>query len=259
VDTAYVYWSDWLPSYNFNGIRRAPIGGGSPTNLVTNTFNPNEHWPRYLAQDSTSLYWIATPYYCPGGVCPATSGVFAMTLPGSVPSVLTSIPYHKNDPMESRKIALDSGYVFVFGYTTTWEDSTLYRIPISGGAAAPIAAGLRRPQNIAATGGYVYYTVTGAGSPGLNDFLYRIPTAGGTATNITSHVLGFSDLEVKGSFAYLIVGSGSGSIERADVTVQLGPTTVLAPNQQGPRGLAVDATHVYWATDIPKAILRAPK
>jgi hypothetical protein len=53
--------------------------------------------------------------------------------------------------------------------------------------------------------------------------------------------------------------SDDGTVTSIDRGVDAGSPIQLASGQQKPRGIAVDATHVYWATQLGGTIVKVPK
>jgi hypothetical protein len=53
LDNEYIYWTAPVSEYTRGRLKKMPLTGGSPVDLATDLYNPQE-----LTVDGTSIYWV---------------------------------------------------------------------------------------------------------------------------------------------------------------------------------------------------------
>ncbi|HSY25157.1 MAG TPA: hypothetical protein VK841_23690 [Polyangiaceae bacterium] len=203
VDGTGIYWSQDVA--DGGSVMVAPFGGGAPSIVAADQNSPNA-----LTVLPTGLFWLSLD-----GIewSPAPSG-------SGTPITLGQIGVSNNGP-----IAADSNAVY------TLSECTVYRTPLDGGTATPLAppsfstgSCLAAGTTIAVDDASAYWPIrTGSGNP-LNS----------------------------GSVVSASLAGGGGS-----------PAGAIASGQNGPNNVAVDALHVYWTNHgvngQPGQVMRANK
>ena len=129
VDALNVYWS----SYDDGAVRRVPIGGGAIATLASGEVNPG---PLILFGDN--VYWPR-----------AGAGIFVLPLGGGAGH---AVPLQDFQPLFG--FAIDGDGV----YWTTFTGGGVYRAPLAGGAATPLALGQGQVQCLLVDPPWVYFT-----------------------------------------------------------------------------------------------------
>lgn len=148
--------------------------------------------------------------------------------------------------------------------------TTTHFSDFAGGMTAPaeLASGEKYPRRVAAKGGYAYFTDAGSSaSPASNGnagFVVRAPLAGGAVEVLTPEIDDPFDVAVDGANAYFTsgghgAGPSGGETGSAVYAVALagGAPTKLADALYA-QGIAVDATHVYYADADAGELRRVP-
>jgi len=276
VDATNVYWADWD-----DGPKKVSLNGGSVVTLVSGSTSA----AKALAVDATSVYWTA--YYGEVNKVPITGGA-VVTLASGQDSPLgiavdaTSVYWTNGDPNGSSrplvlKVPLGGGIVStlvtqsntekdaeeitVDATSVYWIDhfaNAIKKVPLNGGPVTTISTSVQSISVGDLTGGItvdatnVYWTDDNA--------VMKAPLSGGPGVALTSGMGTFSlrctpGLVIDAQNAYW--SSLSGSVLKVPLTG--GRTTTLAEGLSNPRGIAVDATSVYWVDIIDDTVLKTTK
>jgi hypothetical protein len=167
-------------------------------------------------------------------------------------------------------LALDATHV----YWTNQGNGTVMKAPLAGGTAVELTAGLDTPIGIAVDATHAYVAAQGS--------VVELPLAGGVATTLASGAFDAWGVAVDATHVYwttstsvarttkqpggsveliatasigegFIAVDGSGvyfTAEGDDAVMKAplagGSTVILASDQYDPRGIALDASNVYW-------------
>jgi hypothetical protein len=136
VDSTHVYWTreDWTTGQ----VRRALIGGGGMTTLITNLDSPSG-----LALDSTQLYFTEA----------GTGKAYHANKDGSG---LASYYTASISPYMAGSIAVDNTNAYWVD-TTSLHDGRLHRVAKGGGTINDLALGLFGPGGVHVTATHVYW------------------------------------------------------------------------------------------------------
>jgi sugar lactone lactonase YvrE len=146
-------------------------------------------------------------------------------------------------------------------YWTHERGGLVRRANLDGSNAMAVASGQPSPKELAALGGFLYFTVSDAKT------LRRVPLAGGTVEAISAPAdddfppvaYGSGIVESAGVLFYR---ESSWGIGRAGRVVRFDPvadTFMLLANAAGAAGVAVDAEHAYFTSPEDSTIGRAPR
>lgn len=191
-----------------------------------------------VAVDSTSVYWAV---YEGGDVLRAPrAGGTTERLAGS------------QDFVNAIAADADDNVYWSIGHGTS-PGGTIRRL--AKGARTPVdfASGQADAKSVAVDATHVYWIVGGGydGKGGVTSpGIHRKSRSGGTVEDVATPLDGPTRLVLDGDDVVVIVEgsppfSGNGAVVK--VSKRSGAVTILAPKQTNPRGLAVDATHVYWS------------
>lgn len=228
ASSATLYWIEGgaaLASEGIGRIRKAHILGGTPTTVasgILNTSNPPSV--------------ISGPFIYVGD----KGAIKKLSLDGGFPEILYSIGINQNAAGFINDIATDDAFL----YWTESNDSTVRRMPISGGLATTLSTFTSaRAKQIAVVNGFVYW-VDDMSSAG--DSIRQMPVAGGTLKTIASNIQGLTGLEVDSNSAYFAEYE-TGDIRK--VSVNGGTVTTLFDGsaRDSPSSITQDQTHVYWS------------
>jgi hypothetical protein len=147
LDSTSVYWA--APLETTPAIMKAPIGGGGPAVVVTQTA-PS---PLYLTVDATNVYFItqANAFSSGGVLSGGTSGIWKAPITGGAAVPLVT---GLNNPLG---ISVDSTSVY-------WCDSgteTISKIAIAGGTAVTVASGVGFITDLAVDTKTIYFAAGG--------------------------------------------------------------------------------------------------
>jgi len=223
ADGVSVYWAD----IGLNEVRKAPLGGGAVTTLVSSGTVGTP-----VAVDSSHVFWFDS----------AAGSVMQADLDGSNPAVVEAGQSNVNS------LAADGGFLFWSAQTRIMAEDLS-----AGGAATAIASGRTDAGHVAADATHVYWA---EGPWGGTRTVQRVLRTGGAPEQIAdkaafaialdaTHVYG-TDNSV-GSGDIWRVPKGGGTIE------------ILAPGQVWPFDIAVDDVAVYWAGETGAEVYKVAK
>jgi hypothetical protein len=203
--------------------------------------------PNALAIDSTNIYWANEDEE--SGV-PSNNGSIAMASLGGGMQVLAG------QRLAPSGIAVDATTVYWVDAGTATASGSVNKVPIAGGPVTMLASAVN-PSAIAVDATNVYFTTISvtAVDPGGHDTyastIARVPKAGGAVTVLVkSGVYTPSNLLVDATSAYWVDGGDRSSDHTGIFKVAIGGgvPTALAIGDFYNRGLALDASSVYFAT-----------
>jgi hypothetical protein len=209
VDATSVYFGEAITG---GAIKKRPIAGGSLVTLAS-----NQHAPYELALDATHARWF--DYF--GGT------VAEVPLSGGTVTTLGV------GPGDVAGVAVDASGVY---WTTT--TGTVMKVPLSGGTPTPIvtwSGGYGGP--IVSNGSSIFWISS-------DTTLRKASTSGANATVFASGQLQPSALAFDSSSLYWTNYSNWTVMK---LPLGGGAPIELVQTSGGPRDIAIDATHVYWA------------
>jgi hypothetical protein len=264
------------------------VDGGTCSNGPCRVIATGQPFPRAVAVDSTSIYWVNE------GTEPkdeVDGALMKASLDGGAPVVLAA------DQPFALSIAVDDVNVYWVSQDGA-NGAKVQKVPLQGGTPVVLATGVLDASGLAVDGSNVYYQFlaggfimavpiaggtpvtlnTLGGSPVIdstslyfattdrnaaltgvagNHLLVSMPRAGGALTVLTSS----SDAQL-GQVTSLAVGSTNlywGDNDKQTIEtlpVHGGTRSTLATKQQTPFGMAVDAVNLYWST--ASAVMELP-
>ena len=255
VDAGNLYWNNW----GSESVVRMPFGG-TPAIIATGTIGP-------FAIDSTSVYWISTSggslmmgpltggpavtladrssvatralrtlaldansvYF--GEYRPCLGVLMMVAKAGGSPTALGS-----SNQEEAVALAVDATNLYGSSYR-----AGLFKLPLAGGNPVKLAADLA--DSLVVAGSTVLWT--------SGTRLLKMPIAGGTPVQIGADASAM--VATNGTEVFWAKNSGGSVIS----TPIAGGTDKVLANFQYPRGIAVDATSVYWTSDT--SIMKVPR
>ena len=238
TDGTNVYWTD----YSAGSVMKVAVSGtGTPVLLASDQFYANA-----IAVDGTNVYWTTYSYGSPdGGVgspIPGTGSVMEVAKSGGVsPVTLASGQYAPTS------IAVYGTNVYWNGYSTD-TGASLSKAAISGGSPAPLAVALGNVGPIVVDAAGIYW-IAGMGPTGG---VQRLALSGGAAVTLVPVSTGLNAAIGIDSTNVYWVDPDFGKVMKAALTGDSPPVT-LALGQGGggmQHLLAVDATSVYWNTQV---------
>lgn len=199
-------------------IMKVPLAGGVPVTLASGQLHPQG-----VATDATHVYWTAG-----GDLMDGPGSVMKLPLAGGTPITLASPPLPWG-------IGLDATHVYWLGSFA--DGAVLRRVPIGGGAPSIIVpSDSWTVQGLAVDESGVYF----AEYAGLK----KVDHAGGAVTELVAvDITQRDDVALDATSVYFTTPYEVMKVAKAG-----GPATTLA-SQVYARGIAVDATHVYFVDD----------
>jgi hypothetical protein len=153
VDDTYVYWTVRRAKTQGGAVKRAPKAGGGAVTVVSPSGTAPGDQPLGVAVDTNYVYWTES----------ADGTVWKASLAGGTIGTRVPVASNQNGPAG---IAVDTTHIY---WATT--GGSVWRAPIAGGTATPIATGLQQLANIALDSVAAYVT-SPLGPP--NGKIYRI-------------------------------------------------------------------------------------
>ncbi|HVO26263.1 MAG TPA: hypothetical protein VMW56_21830 [Candidatus Margulisiibacteriota bacterium] len=208
--------------------------GSGATTVVTLASGPV--WG--MALDSTNVYWTT------GG---DPTGGFVLKVPKAGGGVTTLA---SGDRLSG--IAVDANSVYWIAGSADASNpasGAVMRVPVGGGAVSTLAVGPVSPSHIAVDDTSVYWTEQMEGA------VMKLPLTGGTPTTLAAGVSPWNIALDATSVYWTSLMDGvmkapkaGGSSSRVSLPAPTVPTS----------GLAVNATHVYWAVWMPPSLSTIP-
>jgi hypothetical protein len=223
TDGAHVYWANEGTAANDwadGSVVKAPVGGGPLVTLATQQSHAGA-----IAVDAQDVYWTTTD---PGRVRKVALG-------GGAPVDVAT----KSAPFS---IALQGSNVF---YSS---GSSVGYAPKAGGVVTTLSSGY--PRGVATDATNLYWANTGDIGK-----VFAVPLGGGGRFEVATGMVKPLFVATDGKAVY-VTDEGANSVVRGSLS---GGTVTLAKAQGGPRGIAVDATNVYWANYASGTILKLAK
>lgn len=219
--------------YNANQVIKVPKAGGAPTLVGTGGYSTD------IAVDATHFYWNRFDGTAAIMKYPLMQGGSTV----AVLSVQSSIS----------QFEIDATSVYWINYGA----GRINRAPLAVGGIEVLASGQSYPSALAVDASNVYWKTDGG-------LIVKVGLSGGTPVVLAAaqEALTAQDsMAVDGARVYW---SDAGDYPQSNgrimaVSVGGGATIEIAAGQARPVGVAVDVTHVYWASAADGTIRRAPK
>jgi hypothetical protein len=240
VDGTNVYWIDSA----LGTVNAVSACGGTPMTLVTrSTLGSSSLVPAGIAVAGSDVYFTTQDPLNPDG---NDGAVWKVPSAGGTPTMLVR--------------GLDRpGPIAVNGATMTWidswqtdaDDGRVVQAPIDGGPMTILASAQNGPLGLALGGGYVVWTTSGFVDSERGSIL-ETPMGGGGIVDGIGVGQGMPvSVAVEGTSAFWADEgdpnvTNSGSIMKTSLDPNAGAEPVPLVSGGAPRGIAVDAAHVYW-------------
>jgi uncharacterized membrane protein YgcG len=226
LDETFVYFVN----YNNGGVFRVPKQGGAADTLATGQKSVR------IGVDATHVYWTNE----------IGSQILRVPKQLGAQSVVTS---QANTPYG---FALSGSTVY---FAELRSGGSVASVPKTGGAPTPIATGENWPFEVSVTASHVYWTEL-ANNAGLR----RAPLSGGPAETLLSSLANPTAVVNDGTNVYMaVLGNGVAKGQILSIPTAGGASVLLAEAQAQPRGLAVDALHIYWTNAANGTVMRIAK
>jgi hypothetical protein len=263
IDDAYVYWAQSGPYGTKGSVSKAPLAGGTPTELATGlvtmsiesdgTLSPNSV-PSQVAVNATDVYFVDYGYMSPSAVMRVSKNG------GATQTVATD------------EVGVDAPWTLVLDDTAAYWTNAVYpggtvaSAPLAGGALKIVADDQWGPHALAVRDGQIYW------SSYLFDSNYQVAQVEIHSASLTgpdSQLAAIQGVEVlalaaTGDAVYALVQSSyadyTGTLEKIDLATKKVTTIadVMCPDDNTPLGLATDDARVYWTSSENK-IISAPR
>lgn len=219
--------------YNANHVIKVPKAGGGPTIVGTGGYSTD------IAVNATHFYWNRFD-----GAAAVMR--YPVTQAGSPIAVLSGL-----DSISQFEIDATSTYWIDYGA------GTINRAALAGGGIEVIASGQYFPSALAVDASNAYWKTN-------DGMIAKVQLTGGTPVVLATaqEALTAQDsMAVDGARVYW---ADAGDYPQSNgrimaVAVGGGAPIEMAGGQARPMGVAVDVTHVYWASVADGTIWRAPK
>jgi hypothetical protein len=205
------------------------VGLGAVSNLAT-----GQDLPSLLAIGGNRLYWTEW----------TTGSVRSVGLPAGPMLNNAVLPIGSGAPFGIAASATKA-------YAVSFESGRVFEISPGGGGPIEVAKTAAGGTSMTLQGDDLFVAVQN--NPGG---VYRVNVNTGTTSNLASGIRAWG------------VAAGPGDVFFSDpfantvTRISLGPTlnaAIIAQKLQAPRGLALDATHIYWAEYDRGRIARVPR
>jgi hypothetical protein len=228
VDAMNVYFT----TGGGGGLWVVPIAGGTATPFVY-----SQAGAAGIALDSTNIYWANNG----GGGVPGS--VNLVPIGGGQTDI---VQLYTGSDMPNG-VAVQGGNVYFTTVGTQgamYADGTVSKVPIAGGAVTPLVSNEVAPWWLWVDHTSLYWT-TRPLPQGQDGGVRKVPIAGGTPTTIEANLTDPRWIVADAANVYFTV-YGDGDVWQAPVGG--GTPTKFAPSksQNGPMGITVDASWVYW-------------
>ncbi len=220
IDATHVYWTNWGAAPGTGTVVRALKNGANVVTLAGAQQNPLG-----LALSATALYWTN---WTGGAVhaCPLT-GCASLT----TPPVLAGGTH-------PWAIAIDGSRVF-------WNangDGNIWRTPTESGTSTTVAIALNGPVDVKVDATYAYFTSAGEVSRVRKDGAGLLESI--ARNQIASEYLALDAAHIYWTQNGTAPGYTDGVVMAADLD-GANPTRISS-SEHRPRGIAVEATGLYW-------------
>ena len=229
-DASYVYWANYadgvIKKANLDGTNVGTVFSG-PTYLNSLQIDPAGGFLYYFAYASYAIRRVATT----GGTAATFTNISSTN--GINSTVDASYLYWTDasagtvnrlafatSPLPGMPTVLASGETsavapFVTASAMYWLDSgatgTLRTVPLTGGTATTLAAGLPSPSSIVVDASYAYVLASGTAANNYADgVIYKVPVTGGTAVVVAKNLYQPGTLLMDAGHLYWTNGSTSG-------------------------------------------------
>jgi hypothetical protein len=268
VDAGHVYWAD--PSKGLIG--RSDLGGGNknPSFLDPGsvecevegsspaTFEEIPSTPRYVAVDSKYIYWTNTGCSDEFGPLDHKGSIGRANIEGPVPTEIE--PEFIKGASNPQGVAVNSEHIYWANGGKSSAGSGIGWANLAGGEVQQslFSTGIFAPLGIALSPVNVYFSLNQGGNSDFS-FVSRIPLSGGEEEFLGIGKAGIRGVAVDGSHVYWATqAQGEEAIGRIPLSdFPAGGFCVGIPSceksfiplEGKPNGLAVDASHLFWATN----------
>jgi len=236
VDAQNIYWTNYFGN---TSIQQCPLTGCGPQPVTVAT---SQNTPLGIVVGASLVYWTTQL----GNTVDSCAIGFSC---GASPTTIAS------SQSGAWGIAIDAASVFWANNFVGSNGGTIARCPLSGCGAGPttLASGQMSPQGLQIDAGNVYWA--------NNTTLGAIMKIGKDGQGMVQLAAVTSPWTIALDDTYVYFTSGpTGTVGRCAKAGCNGMPEILASGQDNPRGLAVNATTIYWANSRdPGAIMMLAK